>query len=80
MLQSKGLNYPLEPRKPQATHSRRNGRRIHKVAMQYLRISWYFFWHITEISDACWILKNEKGSSGVRHNGFMHDIRTAGPQ
>ena len=47
MLQSKGWNYPLEPGKPQATHSRRNGRRIHKVAMQYLRNSRYFFFCIS---------------------------------
>ena len=76
MLQSKGLNCLLEPRKPQAMNSRRNGRRIHKVAMQYLRNSWYFLWHVTEISDACWILKNEKGSSSVMHNrSIMTSLR-----
>ena len=80
MRQSKGSKCPLEPGKPQATHCRRNGQRIHKVAMQYLRNSWYFFWHVTEISDACWILKNEKDSSSVMHNGSMHDILTARPQ
>ena len=37
MLQIKGSNYPLEPGKPQAAHPLRNGRRIHKVGMQYLR-------------------------------------------
>ena len=50
------------------------------MAMQYLRNSRYFFWHVTEIFDARWILKNEKGSSSVMHNGSMHDIRLAGPQ
>ena len=58
MLRSKGSKCPLELGKPQATHSRKNGRRIHKVAMQYLRNSGYFFWQVTEMSDACSILKN----------------------
>ena len=78
--QSKKSDCTLEPSKPQATHSDRNRRRVHKVAMQYLGMSGYFFWHLTEISDTCWILKNEKGSSIQMHNRSKHDIRTAGPQ
>ena len=79
MPQRKGSNCPLEARKLQATNSRRNWRRINND-WQYLRNSWYLFPHVTEISDACWILKNEKGSSSVMHNGTMLDILTAGPQ